>query len=147
MALRQTRSVGGIVLGDNGTIAMVKRSNGNGAWLFPKGHAEPGETDEETARREIAEESGLTNLELIDDLGSYERHPILPDGNEDREEMKEIKMFLFAAPMGATLAPTLEIEEARWIPLPHVIRENGNAADRAWFTTVFERIRHAIQRD
>jgi 8-oxo-dGTP pyrophosphatase MutT (NUDIX family) len=147
MEVRHTRSMGGIVLGDNGTIAMVKHRYGQSTWLFPKGHPEEGESDEEAARREIAEETGLTNLELIDDLGSYQRHPILPDGTEDRGEMKEIQMFLFAAPAGAILAPTLEIEEARWVPLPHVIRENGNAADRAWFTTVFERVRHAIQRD
>ncbi len=147
MTLRRTRSIGGIVLGDSGTIAMVRHRNGNGAWLFPKGHSEPGETDEETARREIAEESGLTDLELIDDLGSYERHPILPNGLEDRTEMKEIKMYLFAAPSGAVLAPTLEIEDARWVSLPHVSHEIGNVVDRAWFTTVFERVRHAIQRD
>lgn len=147
MTMLRTRSVGGIVLGDNGTIAMVKHSNGNGAWLFPKGHGEPGETDEETARREIAEEAGLPDLELIDDLGSYERHPILPNGTEDRTEMKEIKMFLFAAPVGATLAPTLEIDEARWVPLSRVVAENGNIVDSAWFTTVFERVRLAIQRD
>ena len=31
-----------------------------GHWGFPKGHVEPGETEEETARREILEETGLT---------------------------------------------------------------------------------------
>lgn len=34
-----------------------------GHWGFPKGHAEPGETEEQTARREILEETGL-DLEL-----------------------------------------------------------------------------------
>lgn len=31
----------------------------NGDWGFPKGHAEPGETEEQTALREISEEAGL----------------------------------------------------------------------------------------
>lgn len=31
----------------------------NGVWLLPKGHVEPGETLEETALREVKEETGL----------------------------------------------------------------------------------------
>lgn len=147
MEILRTRSVGGIVIGDGGTIAMVRNRNGNGAWLFPKGHTEPGESDEETARREIAEETGLHNLELLGDLGSYERHPILPDGSEDLNEMKEIKMFLFAAAPGSELTPTLEIESACWVPYQKVATENGNARDRVWYASIFNRVREAIQRD
>lgn len=144
---RRVHAVGGIVIGDHGTIAMVRHYNSNGAWLFPKGHGEPGETDEETARREVAEETGLTDLELLGDLGTYERYHLLPDGTEDRTEMKEIHMYLFAAQTGAVLAPTMEIEEARWVPLQHVVRESGNDKDRAWFISVFERVRQSVQRD
>lgn len=147
MEVQRTRSAGGIVLGDHGTVAMVRRSNSNGAWLFPKGHPEPEESDEAAARREIAEECGLTDLELIDDLGCYERHPILPDGTENRGELKEIHMYLFAAAPGAAIAAQMEMDGARWVPLQHVVNESGNAADRAWFTRVFERVRQAIQRD
>ncbi len=143
MAARE-RTAGGIVLGDSGTVAMVRRSD---AWLFPKGHVEEGETDEQAARREIAEETGLANLELIDDLGSYERYAITKEGTDDLERMKEIHMFLFAAEPHAELAPSHEIAEARWVSFSRLISEIGNAKDKAWFTTVFERVRHAIQRD
>ena len=146
METRKTRSAGGIVLGDSGTIAMV-RHEGSDAWLFPKGHIDGEETNEQAARREIAEETGLTNLELIDDLGSYERYAINPDGTDNTDRLKEIHMFLFAAEPHATLAPTLEIAEARWVSFSRLINEIGNAKDKAWFTTVFERVRHAIQRD
>jgi 8-oxo-dGTP pyrophosphatase MutT (NUDIX family) len=145
--LFRSRSAGGIVLGNAGMIAMVRHRNGNGAWLFPKGHIDEGESDEEAARREIHEEAGLAGLELIDDLGTYERHPILPDGSEKRSEMKEIHMYLFSAPPDAVLAPTMEIDEARWVPLPRVVDEIGNVAVRAWFVSVFERVRQAVQRD
>lgn len=147
MEQRRVRSVGGIVLGDNGTVAMVRHRISNGAWLFPKGRPEEGESDEEAARREIEEEAGVKDLELIDDLGTYERYHINPDGTDDVNEIKEIHMFLFAAPQGAAATPSHEMDGARWVPLPHVVVECGSVADRAWFTRVFERVRLAIQRD
>ena len=139
-------SAGGIVLGDNGTIAMVRCKDAT-HWLFPKGTVEEGETDEQAARREIEEETGLTDLELIDDLGTYERFGMHKDGSDNLEKPKRIHMFLFAAPMHSELLPSMEIEEARWVSLSRIIREIGNTKDTAWFTTVFERVRHAIQRD
>lgn len=143
----RVHSYGGIVIGEGGAIAMVKRRNSNGAWLFPKGHAEGDETAEEAARREIAEETGLTNLELLDDLGQYERHAISRIETDLPQELKCIHMFLFAAPHGAELAPSMEMDEARWVPLTHVGSVSGSDKDRAWFASVFERVRQAIQRD
>lgn len=140
------RCAGGIVLGDVGTIAVVRNRPGTG-WFFPKGKIETGEDDETAARREIAEETGLTDLEYLDDLGSYERPHILPDGTYDAEKTKDIHMFLFAAPPYAALLAAHEIEEAIWMAFPQVVAQLEDTKDRAWFTTVFERIRHAIQRD
>lgn len=142
--MHRARTAGGIVLGDHGTIAMVRRSD---AWLFPKGHVDPGESDEEAARREIAEEIGIADLEYIDDLGTYERFRIREDGSDDPAYLKEIHMFLFAAPPHAELAPTLEIKEARWVSLSKIVGEIGHPKDKAWFVSVFERVRLAVQRD
>jgi 8-oxo-dGTP pyrophosphatase MutT (NUDIX family) len=36
-----------------------------GHWDFPKGHAETGEAEERTARREIAEETGIRSLQFV----------------------------------------------------------------------------------
>lgn len=143
----KVRCAGGIVLGERGTIAMIRNRGGSGAWLFPKGHIEPGESDEAAARREVEEETGLTNLELIDDLGTYERYGMRIDGADNLDALKEIHMFLFAAEPHAELVPAHEIEEARWVSLSHIVTEVGNVKDKAWFTTVFERVRHAVQRD
>lgn len=37
-------------------------------WDFPKGHIDKGEKPIETARRETAEETGLVNIELVEDF-------------------------------------------------------------------------------
>lgn len=132
------------MLGDHGTIAMVRRKD---AWLFPKGHVDEGETDEEAARREIAEEIGVTDLEYIDDLGTYERFKIREDGTDDTDYLKEIHMYLFAAQPHTELAPAHEIAEARWVSLSKIVGEIGHPKDKAWFVSVFERVRLAVQRD
>ena len=36
-----------------------------GHWAFPKGHADPGETEIQTARRELREETGINDVMLI----------------------------------------------------------------------------------
>lgn len=141
------RCAGGIVLGDGGTIALIRTRDGDGSFLFPKGHLDEGETDEIAARREVAEEAGLTELELLDDLGTYERFSINPDGSYDESILKEIHMYLFAAPAHAVLAPTMEIEEARWVPYREAANIIGNEKDRTFYASVFDRVREAIQRD
>jgi 8-oxo-dGTP pyrophosphatase MutT (NUDIX family) len=150
--MRQDRvkCAGGIVLGEGGTIALIRSENSD-SWLFPKGHIDEGETEEQAARREIAEEAGLTDLELIDDLGGFTRARVSITGYEYEE--KEVKMFLFAALPHAKLEPSMEIKEARWVPfreIPEVLgspHQEWFARDRAWYASVAERVRQAIQRD
>lgn len=152
MNIPETRSAGGIVIGDGGTLAMIRSKNSE-SWLFPKGHVEQGEDDETAARREIEEEAGLADLEFLDDLGGFTRPGKVADGRT--WETKHVRMFLFAAPPGAKLAPVIveEIDEVRWVPYREAPELLGSphpdwfATDRAWFTTVFDRVREAIQRD
>ena len=47
---------GGVVFKDDKIVSLRRK---NGVWLMPKGHVEPGETLEETAVREVWEETGL----------------------------------------------------------------------------------------
>ena len=55
------KSCGGIIFyktRQNTKVLLVKNNNGR-YWSFPKGHIEEGETEQETAIREIKEETGL----------------------------------------------------------------------------------------
>ena len=144
--MRRELCAGGIVLGNSGDIAMVRHSRSN-AWLFPKGHVDEGETPEEAARREITEEAGLTDLELIADLGSYERPPMPYPGCEPINSIKDIHMYLFAAPAHAIPHASHEIGEVKWVSYRDVAETIGNDKDRAWYASVFDRVREAVQRD
>ncbi|MBI2451242.1 MAG: NUDIX domain-containing protein [Parcubacteria group bacterium] len=63
----QEFSAGAIVFYRNtvGEIEYLLLHYKSGHWDFPKGHIEKGETEEETVRREIEEETGIKDLILI----------------------------------------------------------------------------------
>ncbi len=140
----RTRTAGGIVVNEQGEVAMVRRT-GAVHWLFPKGKMDEGETDEQTARREIQEEAGLTNLSLLGEFEPYERPRMRKDGSPRDGEMKEIKMFLFKTPLGAVCNPSMEMEEARFVPLEDVVATVGNEHDRAWFLSVLPEVKHVCK--
>lgn len=52
------RAAGGVVLRAQSTVLVIRDRYGR--WTFPKGHLEPGETDEQAALRETCEETGVT---------------------------------------------------------------------------------------
>lgn len=73
--IRQSTSAGGIVVrlsGGRSWVALVKEGD-LPDYILPKGRLEPGETPLQAARREIAEEAGLTDLELVAELGARQR--------------------------------------------------------------------------
>ena len=63
---------GGIVFRftkDKKDIEVLLIQDSKGRWTIPKGHIEPGETAKMTARREVAEETGLKNVSVLTWLG------------------------------------------------------------------------------
>lgn len=48
---------GGVVVNREGKVLVLGHSDG--AWVFPKGHVEEGETSQAAALREVAEEAGV----------------------------------------------------------------------------------------
>ena len=59
----------------NGDIRYVLAQNLEGYYGFPKGHVEAGETETETALREIHEEVGL-RPQLIEGFRTEDEHPL-----------------------------------------------------------------------
>ena len=98
MATRIATSAGGIILREvegQLKIALAQHAQATNSWVLPKGHVEAGETLEETALREIYEETGLDNVQLITHLGTIMRETLKSNG--DVEE-KTIHLFLAYAP-------------------------------------------------
>ena len=63
---------GGIVFRftrDKKDIEILLIQDSKERWTIPKGHIEPGETAKMTARREIEEETGLSNVSVLSWLG------------------------------------------------------------------------------
>lgn len=56
----------GVVVERDGAILLGRRlsSHGAGTWQIPGGHLEHGDSFEDTARREVAEETGLTDIDV-----------------------------------------------------------------------------------
>ena len=64
-------TAGGIVFRRNekGQIEILLIQDAKDRWTIPKGHIEEGETAKQTARREIGEEAGLHEVDVLDWLG------------------------------------------------------------------------------
>ncbi|MEY4744245.1 MAG: hypothetical protein RL272_190 [Candidatus Parcubacteria bacterium] len=113
--MKRTRTAGGVVIHAKTGKILVVSQNGD-SWSLPKGHLEDGESDLAAAVRETAEESGVTQLELVRPLGEYERPKIGPGGKgDDASELKTIVMFMFRTTQDDIRPQDPRNPEARWV--------------------------------
>ncbi|MBR4201196.1 MAG: NUDIX domain-containing protein [Oscillospiraceae bacterium] len=90
-------------------ILLIKHIN-SGHWSFPKGHVEGDETELETARREIKEETGL---DVILDQTFRETVSYSPK----RDTQKVVVYFLALARNYDYVPQEEEIAEIRWVDI------------------------------
>ena len=107
MATRTATSAGAFILREMEgqlKIALAQHARATKSWVLPKGHVEVGETIEQAALREIYEETGLENVQLIKHLGTILRESTKSNGDV---EQKTVHFFLAYAPSnGRSQAPT-----------------------------------------
>ena len=113
MALRYERSCGCIIEND-GQVLLI-RGRKSGVWSIPKGHVEPGESDTETAMREVREEVGLDP-------------EILPGGpytlryQKNGEIDKTVLLFPASVKGRDFTIQQSEVSEARWCSFSEALR-------------------------
>jgi 8-oxo-(d)GTP phosphatase len=103
------RAAGGVVrrAGPDGDEVLLVHRPRYADWTFPKGKAHPGETDEETALREVEEEAGLTCV-LGDELPSTTYR-------DSRDRQKVVRYWTMRVESGS-FRPHGEVDEIRWVP-------------------------------
>ena len=100
------RAAGGVVSRPPGEFLVVHRPRYDD-WSLPKGKVEPGEADEDAARREVAEETGYL-CTLGDELAT-----IRYIDRKGRD--KQVRFWKMTIAGEVAWAPNDEVDERRWI--------------------------------
>ncbi|MFH1664546.1 MAG: NUDIX hydrolase [Candidatus Omnitrophota bacterium] len=105
-------AAGGVVIKkEKGQPRVLLIMDSYGCWTWPKGHLEEGETPEETALREVAEETGQAGTVIVEPLGRQKYSFKFKSGKID----KTVHIFLIKASAREKITvQTSEIREARW---------------------------------
>lgn len=98
----------------NTELLLVKHVGG-GHWSFPKGHVEAGETEAQTAEREIKEETGLDVI-----IDTTFRKTVTYSPKKDTQ--KDVVYFIAKAKNFDFSAQEEEISEIRWVELSRAVQ-------------------------
>ena len=114
--MAKEKSCGALVLRSGAAsyeILVLKHRLG-GHWSFPKGHVESGETEVQTALREVFEETGL-RISLAKSFREMVSYSPRPDVNKD------VVYFLGFAADSTTTMQEEEVSEIFWVELDHAM--------------------------
>ncbi|HWS93692.1 MAG TPA: NUDIX hydrolase [Mycobacterium sp.] len=126
-------SAGGLVIDgidgprDAQVAALIGRIDRRGRmlWSLPKGHIELGETAEQTAIREVAEETGIRGSVLAA-LGRID-YWFVTDG---RRVHKTVHHYLMRFSGGELSDDDLEVAEVAWVPMRELLSRLAYADER-----------------
>lgn len=115
-------SAGGVVyqhIHSDLKICLIARRNKNKIiWCLPKGHVEPEETLEETALREVQEETGLSGS-ILSPLGYITYHFF--DPSTKKRIFKKVHFFLIRYERGSMTDHDDEVEAVNWFSVPDAL--------------------------
>lgn len=143
------KSVGGVVYRrqDDKILYLLLRYR-SGQWDFPKGHVEEGETEEQTLRREIMEETGIADIKILPGLRQTVRYFYTAKGNEKKERMEKgrgiyiFKKAVFFATETRIEKVIIDFEnkDFAWLSFEEAFKRLGNDDSRG----VLEAVNRAI---
>lgn len=120
MKSRDEISAGGVIYRrteDDGVEVIICKDAGYHRWVLPKGLVAPGESYEQAALREVAEEAGVRGR-LVGRLGEPEKYIYMSRGVR---VFKQVHYFLLEYESGCVEDHDHEMEEVRWVPLDAAI--------------------------
>src|SRR6266508_997804 len=135
------RSSGAVIVNPEGRTLLLCLEH-EGTWSLPKGTVEPGETLEQTALREVHEETGL-EVRLIRPLHEVSYSFYWPPAGVNYH--KTVAYFL-AEPVGGEVRPEPGFEEARWVTHEEALRLLRWPNDRDVVSKAFEGPRRTAAR-
>ena len=112
--MKQEKSCGCIIINDKNEVLLIHHNAGH--WDFPKGHVEDGETEVETAIREVKEE---TNIDV--EVNEEYRYSTKYSPKED--VIKEVIYFLARNISNNRQAQLEEVSEVKWFEFNDAIKQ------------------------
>lgn len=101
-------------------------------WQLPGGGIDPGESPNQTLRREVLEETGW-RVRPLRRLGAFRRFCYMPDYDLWAEKLCTIYLAQGLRRIGP---PTERGHRAEWLPLPVALARLGNDGDRAFLAAM-----------
>ena len=134
LPMREYASAGGVVIDATGerVLTLLRRKrpgpSGQPEVRLPKGHIELGERRREAALREVAEESGLSGLVILADLG----HQIVEFDWKKHHNIRDESYFLLMLRPGTPPGIAEKQFETQWLPWQEALLRVTYEAERAW---------------
>jgi len=125
-----------VVFGWNGydlDLLLIERAHEpwKGKWATPGGFVEIDETCETAAGRELEEETGLSNIPLI------QFHTFSKVDRDPRGRVVSVSYLALVNQLEVELAPGSDASNANWFPishLPHLAADHDQIISKAWET-------------
>ena len=110
--MKQEKSCGCIIINDKNEVLLIHHNAGH--WDFPKGHVEYGETEMETAIREVKEETNI-------DVKVNEEYRYSTKYSPKEGTIKEVIYFLARNLSDNKQAQLEEVSEVKWFTMKDAI--------------------------
>lgn len=109
------KSCGAIVfrIQNNSIEILLIKNKKSGHWSFPKGHIENGETEHQTAMREVKEETNI-DIDIIDDFREIITY------SPKKDCMKDVVYFIGEAKTFDAIPQFSEIGDVEWVEIDSV---------------------------
>jgi 8-oxo-dGTP pyrophosphatase MutT (NUDIX family) len=134
LPIREYASAGGVVVRDSGERVLVLLRHGRSGpdahpeIRLPKGHIEPGENPQQAALREVYEEAGLSNLEILADLG----HQTVEFNWQGHHYIRHESYFLMHTPSDIHYSDPEEQFVRLWLTWEESLARLSFEAEREW---------------